>query len=223
MRRTFLYLSMLMLAVPAMAQKGWEPLFDGKSLQGWHLFKKPGVAPAWKVQDGAIYLDVSTREGRGDLITDEEFGDFEFSFEWKVAPASNSGVIFFCQESETFAATWHTGPEYQVIDNTGYPDKLQPGQMAASLYDMIPCPPEYIRPTGEWNQTTIRFVKGRLTFIVNDKKAVDIEVGGKEWQELIAKSKFATMKDFAKNTRGRIALQDHGGAVWYRAMKIRSY
>jgi Domain of Unknown Function (DUF1080) len=89
------------------------------------------------------------------------------------------------------------------------------------LYDMIPCPPEYIKPTGEWNKTTIRFEKGKLEFIINGKKPVNIVMGSPEWNELIAKSKFATMKDFAKNTKGRIALQDHGGAVWYKNLRIK--
>lgn len=219
----FLFLAAMTLAGTSMAQKGWKPLFDGKTLQGWHLFKKPGTTPAWKVQDGVLYLDVTTKEGRGDLITDQEFGDFEFKFEWKVAPAANGGVIFFSQEEERFGATWFTGPEFQLIDNTGYPEKLHDGQMAASLYDMIPCPPSIIKPTGEWNTTTISFIKGKLKFIVNGQKTVDIEVGGKEWNELIAKSKFADMKDFAKKTRGRIALQDHGGAVFFRNMQIKAH
>lgn len=225
MKKITVALILIISTVQVMAQKNtWKSLFDGKSLSGWHLYKKKGVTPAWTVQDGAIYLDTQgPKEGRGDLVTDEVFGDFEFSFEWKVGAGSNSGVIFFVQENEQSGATWHTGPEYQVIDNTGYPDKLQPGQMAASLYDMIPCPAEYIKPTGEWNETTIRFRKGRLEFVVNGKKPVNIEVGGQEWNKLIAASKFKDMPAFAKITKGQIALQDHGGAVWYRNLKVKSY
>ena len=225
MKKLLLLLTILLSTTSIMAQNnGWQSLFDGKSLKGWHLFKKPGVSPAWTVQDGAIYLDVNgPKEGRGDLITDKESGDFDFDFEWKVAPESNSVVIFFAQEADKFDATWHTGPEFQLIDNTGYPEKLKPVQLSASLYDMIPCPAEYIKPTGEWNKTTISFKKGLLEFVVNGKKPVSIKLGSDEWNKLIANSKFVDMKDFAQNTRGHIALQDHGGAVWFRNLKIKSY
>jgi hypothetical protein len=224
MKKLLLSLATLVLTSSLRAQNNdWQSLFDGKTTNGWHLFKKPGVTPAWKVQDDAIYLDVNgPKDGRGDLVTDKEFGDFEFEFEWKVAPASNSGVIFFVQESDKFSATWHTGPEYQVIDNTGYPDKLKPVQLSASLYDMIPCPAEYVKPTGEWNKTTISFIKGKLEFIVNGKKPVSITLGSEEWNKLISGSKFVDMKDFAKNTKGHIALQDHGGAVWFKNLRIKS-
>jgi hypothetical protein len=223
MKRLCLLVATVLITGNMMAQKkGWVPLFDGKTLAGWHLFKKPAETPAWTVKDGSIYLDPAIKEGRGDLVTDNEFGDFEFKFEWKVGAKSNSGVILFVQENEKFGATWHSGPEFQLIDNTGYPDPLKPGQMAASLYDLIPCDPALIKPTGEWNSTLISLKKGKLEFTVNGKKAVSVVVGGDEWNSLVAKSKFADMKGFAKNTKGRIALQHHNGEVWFRNLMIKS-
>lgn len=223
MKKSFFVLMAIMTFSSTHAQQ-WKPLFDGQTLKGWHLFKKKDTQPAWVVKDGAIFLDVSgPKEGRGDLVTDEVFGDFELKFEWKIGAGSNSGLILFVQENDKVDATWHTGPEFQLIDNTGYPDKLKPGQMAASLYDMIPCPAEYIKPTGEWNETTISFRKGVLAFMVNGKKPVNIEVGGTEWNKLIAESKFKDMPLFAKNTKGQIALQDHGGAVWFRKIMVRTF
>ncbi len=225
MKKITLFLSTTILSVlfaNAQPEQGWVSLFDGKSLQGWHLFKKPGSQSAWLVQDGAIYLDVSRKDGRGDLVTDQAFGDFHLKFEWKVRKGSNSGVIFFVQEQDRFGATWHTGPEFQVIDNTGYPDKLGPMQMAGSLYDLVACPPEYIKPTGEWNASEIIFQKGKLELILNGQKAVSIVVWSDAWKTLIANSKFRSMKDFAQLLQGKIALQDHGGEVWYRNILIKS-
>jgi hypothetical protein len=210
------------LPTNAQQDKEWATLFDGKSLQGWHLFKKPGAPTAWQVRDGAIYLDISQKEGRGDLVTDQAYGDFHLQFDWKVAKGSNSGLIFFVQEQDPFKATWHTGPEFQVIDNTGYPDKLGPKQMAGSLYDLIACPTDYIKPTGEWNASEIIYQDGKLEFFLNGKKAVSVALGSDEWKSLIAGSKFSAMKDFAKTPQGRIALQDHGGEVWYRNIRIKS-
>jgi hypothetical protein len=214
----------MLVNIQALAQQepGWESLFDGKTLQGWHLFKNPGTRPAWSVNDGAIYLDISRKEGRGDLVTDKSYADFHLKFEWKVAKGSNSGVIFFVQEQDPFKATWHTGPEFQVIDNTGYPDKLGPKQMAGSLYDLLACSPDYIKPTGEWNSAEIIFNRGKLEFILNGKTAVSVVHGSDEWKNLVANSKFGTMKDFARTVSGRIALQDHNGEVWYRNIRIKS-
>lgn len=224
MKKQWITMALLMVisATGFSQDGGWQPLFDGKTLQGWHLYKKPGTAPAWSVKDGAIYLDITQKDGRGDLVTDQEYGDFILQFDWKVAPGSNSGVIFLAQEQDPFKASWHTGPEFQVIDNTGYPDKLGAAQMAGSLYDLIPCPPALIRPTGDWNQAEIRLQQGRLEFVLNGQKAVSVLLGSDEWTALINKSKFASMKDFARFRRGRIALQDHNGEVWYRNIRIKS-
>jgi hypothetical protein len=206
------------------AQKGkWVSLFDGKSTAGWHTFNKPVSQPtAWIVQDGGLYLDASAKEGRGDLVTNDTYDEFELKFDWKVAKGYNGGVIFVVQEEPKFNATFITGPEFQVIDNVGYPDKLQPGQLAASLYDLIPCPTEYIKPTGEWNTSVIRFKNKKLDFVVNGKKAISITVGSDEWNKKVAESKFGSMCCFAKITKGKIALQDHGGGTWYKNIMIRN-
>jgi len=213
---------LLAMNVSAQNKEGWISLFDGKTISGWHAFKKPGSATAWIVKDQSIYLDISKKDGRGDLVTDQEFGDFHLKFEWKVAPKSNSGLIFFVQEGDRFGATWQTGPEFQLIDNTGYPDKLLPVQLSGSLYDLIACPAENVKPTGEWNSSEIISEKGKLVFIVNGKHVVETLLGSNEWNALIAGSKFAAFKDFAKTPTGRIALQDHGGEVWYKNIMIKN-
>jgi hypothetical protein len=225
MKRIMVVFSLtILLGMSVFAQSGseWVSLFNGKSLSGWHLFKKPGAQTAWTVRDGAIYLDISQKEGRGDLVTDQSYKDFHLRFEWKVAKGSNSGIMFFVQENNHNVSTWHTGPEFQVIDNTGYPDKLEPRQKSASLYDLIACPESLIKPTGEWNQGEIIVKQGKITFIVNGKSALSVMHDSDEWKTLISASKFAAMNAFAKTTEGRIALQDHGGEVWYRDIRIKS-
>lgn len=203
-------------------KKGWELLFDGETTKGWHTFKQSGVGEAWKVSEGALYLDVSQMRGRGDIVTDREFGDFHMTFDWKIAPKANSGVIFLVQERVSDRATWHTGPEYQLIDNVNYPGKLDPRQMSASLYDLIACPVEFVKPAGEWNTGAIKLEKGKLQLFVNGKLAVTTVLWDENWDRLVAGSKFIKEKDFAKSRRGKIAIQDHGGMVWMRNMKIKS-
>ncbi|MGL6269511.1 MAG: 3-keto-disaccharide hydrolase [Chitinophagaceae bacterium] len=205
----------------AQDKTGWIKLSGEAGLSGWHLFKQPAIQPAWNSVEGVISMDASKREGRGDIVTDAIFEDFELRFEWKVSKGSNSGIIFLVQESEAHDATWHTGPEFQVIDNTGYPDKLEAKQMAGSLYDLIPCAVEYIKPTGEWNTTVIKLERGKLEFIVNGKNTVSTTLWNADWDSLVADSKFGTLKNFAKKTTGKIAIQDHGGGASYRNIIIK--
>lgn len=222
MKKISLIALMLFSLQTAFGQKSkWQVLFDGKSTAGWHTYNQPGKPMAWVVQDGALYLDASSKEGRGDLVTDEEFDAFEMKFEWKVATGYNGGVILFVQEDPKFSATYITGPEFQVIDNVGYPGKLDDKQKAASLYDLIPCDPALIKPTGEWNTTVIRFKDKQLEFIVNGKKAISTTLWDENWEKMVKGSKFAKMCCFAKTSKGRIALQDHGGGTWYRNIMIR--
>jgi len=218
---SLIYFAVMTQSPEAQDTNGWIKLSGENALTGWHLFKKPGTNAAWTSIDGVISLDANKKEGRGDLVTEETFGDFELKFDWKVAKGSNSGIIFLVQESEAHDATWHTGPEFQVIDNTGYPDKLEAKQMAASLYDLIACPVEYIKPTGEWNTTVIKLEKGKLDFIVNGKNAISTTLWNAGWDNLVAGSKFGTLKNFAKSSTGKIAIQDHGGGASYRNISIK--
>lgn len=222
MKKVRMMILALLVFQIAVAQKSkWQSLFDGKTTAGWHTYLQPGKPTAWVVQDGALYLDANSKAGRGDLVTDEVYEEFEFSFEWKVAAGNNGGVIFFVQEDPKFGATFITGPEFQVIDNVGYPSKLDDKQKAASLYDLIACDPSLIKATGEWNTSVIRFKDKKLEFIVNGKKAISTTLWDENWEKLVKGSKFAKECCFAKTSKGRIALQDHGGGTWYRNLKIR--
>jgi hypothetical protein len=203
-------------------KQGWELLFDGQAMKGWHSFKKPTIGKAWKVQDGSIYLDVAEKDGRGDIVTNREFADFHFMFDWKVAPKANSGIILLVQERDQDQATWHTGPEYQLIDNVNYPSPLEPKQFSASLYDLIACPPGLVNLAGEWNTGAIVLKKGKLEFYVNGKLAISTMLWDEYWKKMVEGSKFIKEKDFAKFPTGRLAIQDHGGQLWLRNMKIKS-
>ncbi|MFM8913714.1 MAG: DUF1080 domain-containing protein, partial [Flammeovirgaceae bacterium] len=75
-------------------KEGWKLLFDGKSLKGWHNFVSKGIGSAWAVREGAIHLDKTVKKDGGDVVTDDEFENFELSLEWKIAPCGNSGIMF---------------------------------------------------------------------------------------------------------------------------------
>lgn len=195
--------------------EGWQLLFDGASLQHWRSLKSERPGAGWRVENGEIVLAGKA----GDLVTRDDFGDFELRLDWKVSPAANSGIIYRVGLGE--AQTFVTGPEYQVLDNARAEDNKQPNHLAASLYDLAGPAKDYTRPVGEWNSTRIVVRGWHIQHWLNGEKVVDVDLTNPEGRALIAASKFRDWPKFASLLRGHIALQDHGYPVSFRAIKVR--
>jgi hypothetical protein len=206
-------------------KEGWKLLFDGKTTKGWHTYLKDTVGSKWVVKDGAIVFDPSKpKEGGGDIVTNESFENFELSLEWKISKGGNSGIIFDIQETPENGATYMSGPEMQVLDNINADDNKKQTHLAGCLYDMhgdatVSKPV----PVGEWNHAVIKQNKGHLTLILNGITTYDGQIGSKEWNEMVAHSKFKNPEfaNFAKVAKGKIALQEHPGSSQWRNIKIK--
>lgn len=222
-RYIFPVLILLTVTTAANAQKGFKPLFDGKTTKGWHTYNKTDVGSAWEVVDGTLHMNPEKKgkDGGGDLVTDSEYGNFHLKLEWKVAPNANSGIIFFVNENPKFSQTYLTGPEMQVLDNDGHPDGKITKHRAGDLYDMVKSTSEPVKPVGEWNKAEIISENGNLTFILNGVKVVKTTLWDDNWKALIAGSKFAKWEGFGTFKTGKIGLQDHGDSVWYRNIMIK--
>lgn len=205
----------------AQRKQGWTLLFNGKDLQGWHIYLKPQAKPGWTVVDGAIQTDVNNGGVRGDLVTDGEYQNYELMLQWKITKGGNSGIIFNVEEDPKYPATYITGPEMQVLDNVDASDNKKASHLAGSLYDLIPADPKAVHPAGQWNTVRIRVDKGHLTFWMNGSKVVDTQMWNKKWKDMVAHSKFSHWPEFATYKKGHIALQYHGGEVLYRNIRIR--
>ncbi len=212
----------------AEAEEGWELLFNGTDISGWHKYGGAPVGAAWQVVDGELMLDPSAKDGwqvrdGGDIVSDKEFGDFHLSLDWKIAENGNSGVIFYISEDTTlYEWPWMTGPEMQVLDNNGHPDAKIEKHRAGDLYDLISVSEETVKPHGEWNHAEIKSEGGQLDMWLNGVKVVSTKMWDEAWAEMIAGSKFGDMPGFGTFRQGRIGLQDHGDKVWFRNVKIRS-
>ena len=215
----------ILLAVSqiSQAQKGFKPLFDGKTTTGWHTYNKTTVGSGWQVQDGALHLDPKTKgtDGGGDLVTDKEYKDFHLKYDWKVAPKANSGLIFYVHEESKYHATYSTGLEMQVLDNDGHPDGKITKHRAGDLYDLIKSKSEPVKAVGEWNKAEIISKKGNLTLILNGVEVVKTTLWDENWQNLVAGSKFAKWENWGTFKSGKIALQDHGDEVWYKNITVK--
>lgn len=198
--------------------QGWKLLFNGVDLAGWKGYKKDAPGEAWKVEDGTLTL---TAGGAGDLMTVEEYGPFEMTYEWKISPNGNSGVIYLIQEDEKAENTYNTGPEMQVLDNDGHADGKIPSHRAGALYDIETPPDGAVKPVGEWNEATIRFTGSEIEHWLNGKLVSESSYGDDAWKAKVAASKFKQWPLFGTFAKGHIALQDHGDKVWYRNIKIR--
>jgi cytochrome c len=217
--------------------EGWKLLFDGKTLNGWHKYGGAPVGKKWTVSDGAIHLDARRQEGQwqaiggGDIVTNEEYENFELRLEWKIDSCGNSGIIYHVIEDTTKNNhTWKTGPEMQVLDNACHADASIGKHRAGDLYDLIECDTVVVKPHGQWNMVRIISRDGKVEHWLNGVKVVEIQMfeNGKptqHWLDLIAGSKFPKepAPDFGLSPKGKIALQDHGDKVWYKNIKIKTF
>lgn len=213
----------------AEVEAGWELLFDGKSLNGWHNFKKKTIGKSWVIDEEAIHLNAKANkdghwqaEDGGDLVTDEKYEDFELYYDWKIGKCGNSGLIFNIVESDKYDYVWQTGPEMQILDNSCHPDTKFVTHRAGDLYDMIACKYLVVKQAGFWNKARIKSYKNQVEFWVNGVKVVAFTMHDDTWKEMILKSKFKDMLGFGMSKGGHIALQDHGDKVWFRNLKIRA-
>src|SRR5437660_1247150 len=86
---------------PAEKQAGWKLLFDGKSTNGWRAYRASKSGLHWVIEDACLKNPKGTgrpETGGGELLTTEQFSDFDFRFEWRIAPGGNSGLIYFVKE-----------------------------------------------------------------------------------------------------------------------------
>lgn len=206
-------------------QEGWQLLFNGKDLQGWHSYleKKPGKA--WQVQNGTIFLNKNSKSvyaDFADLVTDDEFENFDFKVEWKMEPCANSGVMFYVHESSEFKDTYESGPEMQIADLACNDDGRILKCRAGDLYDLIPSDTEWVNAAPQWNKYEIISNKGHLIFIQNGHKIVETDMWDDHWRDMIKNSKFIQWPGFGTFRKGHISFQGtETGKLWYRNIKIR--
>jgi hypothetical protein len=207
--------------------QGWKLLFDGKTTKGWHKYGGDPVGTAWKVKDGYLYLDTSQKKngsvaGGGDIVTSEEYDNFHFQTEWKIAKDGNSGIIFYIHEDKKkFNWPWETGPEMQILDNNGHPDAAFQKHRAGDLYDLISCSAEVVKPAGEWNLAEIKCINGKLDLYLNGVNVISTMLWDENWKKMVRESKFRNMPEFGIHKKGRIGLQDHDNEVCFRNIRIR--
>ncbi len=198
----------------AEANQGWRLLFDGQSARGWQSAKGSGFpAVGWSIQSGCL----RHTSGGGDLLSIDTFDDFELAFEWKVARGTNSGVKYRVQR--TIGGL--LGPEYQILDDPGTDEANNPLSAAGALYAIQEAQNKELLHAGSFNHARVICRNSIIEHWLNGKRTLRVDLDSEGYQARLAKSKFKNVAGFARAKPGHILLQDHGGEVWYRSIRIR--
>ncbi len=200
--------SMVNTVSPKEKAGGWRLLFDGKTTTGWRGFRQQQMPAGWTVVDGAL-----TRVApASDIVTVEQFGDFELTVEWNLSPNGNSGIFYRVTEDDD--VMWHLAPEYQIIDNA-YKEPLEPVQYTGANYDLHPPSRDVTKPIGSWNQTRVLVRGAHVEHWLNGVKVVEYELWTPDCERRVHESKFKEYPNYGRPRRGHIGVQDHGDWVAY--------
>lgn len=200
-------------------RKGWILLFNGIDSEGWTTTNNKMVPAGWSIKDG-ILSTVKGGKG-GDIMTINEYSNFDLSIDYKIEPACNSGVKYFFTKYEKGG---NLGMEFQILDNELAEDNKLENHLSGSFYDVLAptIPKSKIHSPGEWN--TLRIVsKGKsVTHWLNGVKILSFTRGSKEFTDAVSKSKFSkTSPAFGTVDKGHIMLQEHGGVAFFKNIKIK--
>ena len=201
---------------------GWHLLFDGQSLKGWRPYGKPGtgadaIGSGWKVAEGVLKKLAGVKGG--DIITEQQYTDFELAWEWRLEKDANNGVKYLVTEARPKAP----GHEYQMIDDRSDKwKKLRAESKTASFYQVLPpADDKPLKPVGEWNASRIVVQGNQVEHWLNGKKVLAYELGSAAVKAGVAASKFNKYPDFGTKLTGHIMLTDHKSEAWYRNIKLR--
>lgn len=204
-------------------EDNWMYLFDGTSVDGWRGYNEKTLPEGWVIEEGMLKSLGRGGDIGGDIVYGkEEFGEFELSLEWKIAEGGNSGIFYHVLEGGKYKAPYNNAPEYQVIDQIGFPQKLEPWQSIGADYGMYE--PDFegaVKKAGEWNTSRIVFTNEKVSYFLNGKKTVEYVPWSEDWTKRKEEGKWKDYPDYGIAKKGLIGLQDHGSYIWYKNIKIK--
>jgi len=218
-------------------EEGWSMLWDGKSTGGWRGAKISTFPDkGWLIEDGELKVEAAdggeSTHG-GDIVTIQKYKNFELEVDFKFTEGANSGIKYFVDTELNKGEGSSIGCEYQILDDKLHPDAkkgVAGNRTLGSLYDLIKAEPIYYSPNMPykrvtyygWNRARI-VVKDRIVeHFVNGIKIVEYERGTQQWKALVNYSKYKDWPNFGENEEGHILLQDHGDAVSFKNIKIKT-
>lgn len=187
-----------------MLERGFSPLFDGKSLAGWQ-----GATKGYAAENGTL---VCLPKGGGNLFTEKEYSDFAFRFEFKLEPGSNNGLGIRAPLKGDAA---YAGMEIQILDDEKYKGQIQPWQAHGSIYDVVPAKQGHLRKTGEWNVEEVIARGPKVKVVLNGTTIVDADLGEVKDEQKLKKHPGLLRK------KGHLGFLGHGTRVEFRNIRIK--
>jgi len=195
---------------------GWRSLFDGTSTSAWRGYKSQTFPAGWKIVDGVL-----TKTGSvDDIMTRDQFGNFQLALDWKLSPAGNAGIFY--RGTEEYDHIYWSAPEYQLLDDAGHPDAQSRLTAAGANYALNPSPAGIVKPADQWNSTLIVVNGNTVQHWMNGQKLLEYELGSPDWEAKVKASKFVAYPNYGRAKRGYISIQgDHEGSLALRNIRIR--
>lgn len=214
---------------------GWRLLWDGKTSQGWRGAKLDGFPESgWEMKDGALTImatDGAESTGPGDIVTIEQFSDFELVLDFKITEGANSGIKYFVDPNLNKGTGSAIGCEFQILDDKNHPDAkmgVAGNRTVSSLYDLItaenlsvPGRGKQFKGIGQWNRARIVSKDGKVEHWLNNEMVIAYDRFSQIFRALVAYSKYKDWENFGQWSEGHILLQDHGDTVHFRSIKIK--
>jgi hypothetical protein len=209
-------LGLVAAAPAAQPETQWRYLFNGKSLDGWRGYKTDKAPEGWSIVNGAL----AKEQPVADIVSKDQFGDFELEIDWKIGEAGNSGIFY--RGTEEYEKIYWSAPEYQLLDDIKGADNKTRLTCAGAAYGLYPSPAGHLKPVGEWNTARIVARGNHIEHWVNGFKLLEYELGSPDWEAKVKASKFGEWPNYGRAKRGHIALQgDHAGSLAFRNIRIR--
>lgn len=216
-------------------RRGWRLLWDGESSEGWRGAKLDGFPESgWRIKDGVLTIlatDGGESTGPGDIVTIDQYGDFELELEFLMTEGANSGVKYFVDPNLNKGTGSAIGCEFQILDDEKHPDAkmgVEGNRTVASLYDLIradnlsnPNGRKPFKGVDNWNRARIVSKDGHVQHWLNNELVVEYDRFSQMFRALVAYSKYQKWENFGQWPEGHILLQDHGNTVHFRSIKIR--
>ena len=194
----------------------WRNLID-PTMSAWRGYRQATMPSEWKVENGVVSKVKSTN----DIVTRDEYANFELEWEWKIHEGGNAGVFY--RGTEEFEKIYFTAPEYQLLDDANAPDGKSRLTSAAANYALYPAPAGVVKAADQWNSSRIVARGAHVEHWLNGQKVVEYDTGSPDWEAKVKASKFATWPKYGRIAKGHIGIQgDHAGELAIRNMRIRA-
>src|SRR5256712_6715408 len=186
---------------PEQRAAGWRSLFDGTSTAAWRAYKQQTMPNGWKIVDGVL-----TKTGSvGDIITRDQFGNFELALDWKLSAGGNAGIFY--RGTEEYDHIYWSAPEYQLLDDANHPDGKNRLTSAGADYALYPSPAGVVKPANQWNSSLIVVQGARVQHWLNGQKLLEYELWSPDWEGKVKASKFNDYPNYGRAKSGYISIQ----------------